>query len=157
MKEKIKITEVGPRDGLQNETVIIPTQEKIQFINLLVDAGLKHIEATSFVRADKIPQLSDAIELSNQLNIQSSPIAYSALTPNLKGYELALKAGYKEEAIFGAASETFTKKNINRTIEESIQGFAELATRAYKDGVKIRGYISTVISCPYEGKISPDK
>ncbi|MBK8394258.1 MAG: hydroxymethylglutaryl-CoA lyase [Leptospiraceae bacterium] len=157
MKEKIKITEVGPRDGLQNETVIIPTQEKIQFINLLVDAGLKHIEATSFVRADKIPQLSDAIELSNQLNIQSSPIAYSALTPNLKGYELALKAGYKEVAIFGAASETFTKKNINRTIEESIQGFAELATRAYKDGVKIRGYISTVISCPYEGKISPDK
>ena len=156
MKEKIKITEVGPRDGLQNESKVISTEDKSRFINLLIDAGLKNIEATSFVKADKIPQLSDATELSKQINFQNAEIAYSALTPNLKGYEVAIQSGFKEVAIFGAASESFTKKNINRTIEESLSGFKELTDRAQKDGIKVRGYISTVVACPYEGKILPE-
>lgn len=156
MKEKIKITEVGPRDGLQNESKVISTEDKSRFINLLIDAGLKNIEATSFVKADKIPQLSDATELSKQINFQNAEIAYSALTPNLKGYEVAMQSGFKEVAIFGAASESFTKKNINRTIEESLSGFKELTDKAQKDGIKVRGYISTVVACPYEGKILPE-
>lgn len=157
MKEKIKITEVGPRDGLQNESKPISTEDKLQFIELLIDAGLTNIEATSFVRADKIPQLADANELAGKLTFQNKSISYSALTPNLKGYEAAIKAGFKEVAIFGAASESFTKKNINKTIEESLSGFKELTDQALKDGIKVRGYISTVVACPYEGKISPEK
>ena len=157
MKERIKITEVGPRDGLQNESKQVSTQDKLQFIELLIEAGLTNIEATSFVRADKIPQLADANELANKLNFQNKSISYCALTPNLKGYEAAIKTGFKEVAIFGAASESFTKKNINRTVEESLSGFKELTDQAIKDGIKVRGYISTVISCPYEGKISPEK
>jgi hydroxymethylglutaryl-CoA lyase len=157
MKEKIKITEVGPRDGLQNESKTVSTEDKAKFIELLTQAGLQNIEATSFVRADKIPQLADAAELSSKLNFQNPTVAYSALTPNLKGYEAAMQAGFKEVAIFGAASESFTKKNINRTIEESLAGFNELTVQAKKDGIKVRGYISTVVACPYEGKISPEK
>ncbi len=157
MKEKIKIAEVGPRDGLQNESKAVATEDKLKFIDLLRQAGLKNIEATSFVKADKIPQLADAIELSKKLDFQNRNIEYSALTPNLKGYEAALHAGFKEVAIFGAASEAFTKKNINRTIEESLSGFKELTDKAKVDGIKVRGYISTVIACPYEGKISPEK
>lgn len=157
MKQKIKITEVGPRDGLQNELKAVSTVDKVKFIELLIESGLKNIEATSFVRADKIPQLADAIELSSKLNFQNPNVAYSALTPNLKGYESAVDAGFKEVAIFGAASESFTKKNINRTIEESLSGFLELTVQARKDGIKVRGYISTVVACPYEGKISPEK
>ena len=157
MKERIKITEVGPRDGLQNESKQVSTQDKLQFIELLIEAGLTNIEATSFVRADKIPQLADANELANKLNFQNKSISYCALTPNLKGYEAAIKTGFKEVAIFGAASESFTKKNINRTVEESLSGFKELTDQAIKDGIKVRGYISTVIACPYEGKISPEK
>ncbi len=157
MKQKIKITEVGPRDGLQNESKAVATMDKVKFIELLIESGLKNIEATSFVRADKIPQLADAIELSSKLNFQNPNVAYSALTPNLKGYESAVDAGFKEVAIFGAASESFTKKNINRTIEESLSGFLELTVQARKDGIKVRGYISTVVACPYEGKISPEK
>lgn len=157
MKEKIKITEVGPRDGLQNESKAIATEDKARFIELLTQAGLKNIEATSFVKADKIPQLADAVELSAKLKFQNANMEYSALTPNLKGYETAIQAGFKEVAIFGAASESFTKKNINRTIEESLSGFEELTVQARKDGIKVRGYISTVVACPYEGKISPEK
>ena len=157
MKDKIKITEVGPRDGLQNESKPVSTDAKLKFIELLIESGLKNIEATSFVKADKIPQLADAIELSHKLNFKDSSVVYSALTPNLKGYEAAIQAGFKEVAIFGAASESFTRKNINRTIEESLKGFEELTARAKLDGIKVRGYISTVIACPYEGKISPDK
>jgi hydroxymethylglutaryl-CoA lyase len=157
MKDKIKITEVGPRDGLQNESKPVSTQDKLKFIDLLVKSGLKHLEATSFVKPDKIPQLADALELSANLDFLNSSIEYSALTPNLKGYEAAVKAGFKEVAIFGAASESFTQKNINRTIEESLNGFRELTDHARKDKIKVRGYVSTIIACPYEGKISPEK
>lgn len=156
MKERIQITEVGPRDGLQNESQVIKTDDKLEYIRLLKESGLKKIEATSFVRADRIPQLSDALELSKKINFSES-VGYSALTPNLKGYENAIQAGFKEIAIFGAASESFTKKNINRTVEESIRDFSVVTEKARQDGIKVRGYISTVIACPYEGKISPEK
>ncbi len=155
MKEKIKIIEVGPRDGLQNEKTPIDTKDKLEFIRLLADSGIKNIEATSFVKPGAIPQLSDAMELSKSLSFQE--MEYSCLTPNLKGYEAALNAGFQEIAIFTATSETFTKKNINKTIDESLQVFKEISDQALKDKIKVRGYISTVVECPYEGKISPDK
>jgi hydroxymethylglutaryl-CoA lyase len=156
MKTKIKITEVGPRDGLQNETNIISTEDKKHFILLLEKSGLSHIEITSFVRPDRIPQLADNTQLSSLLD----PILKeksSVLVPNLKGYESAIKSGYKEIAIFTASSETFTKKNINMTIHESIEIYREISKRAKQDGVKIRAYISTVLHCPYEGYIPPQK
>ncbi|EQA45833.1 HMGL-like protein [Leptospira broomii serovar Hurstbridge str. 5399] len=152
----IKITEVGPRDGLQNESLLVSTQDKLTFIHKLEEAGLKNIEATSFVKKEAIPQLFDAKELSASLNL-SGKTNFSALTPNLKGYQAAKEAGYKEVAVFTAASESFTKRNINRTIAESIQGFTEIFKEANKDGIRVRGYVSTVIDCPYEGKIDPKK
>jgi hydroxymethylglutaryl-CoA lyase len=153
---KIKITEVSPRDGLQNESKILSTEEKLIFITKLMDSGLEHIEVTSFVRKDRIPQLSDSQELSLLLseNIKSKS---SVLVPNIIGYENALKNGYKEIAVFTAASETFTKKNINMSIKESIKSFEEISKKAIIDGVRVRAYISTVIYCPYEGYINPSK
>ncbi|MCE9500051.1 MAG: hydroxymethylglutaryl-CoA lyase [Leptospira sp.] len=156
MKGKVKITEVGPRDGLQNEKKAISTAEKLQFIRLLTDAGVKNIEVTSFVKPGMIPQLSDASELSEKINFQNG-INYAALTPNRKGYESAIKAGFREIAVFTAASDSFTKKNINRTIDESIEIFRDISVQARVDGIRVRGYVSTVIYCPYEGKISPEK
>ncbi len=152
----LKITEVGPRDGLQNEKAEVSTSDKLVFIGKLVQAGLTHIEATSFVKKEAIPQLGDSKELSAGLDLGGN-IRFSALTPNLKGYQAALEAGYKEVAVFTAASESFTKKNINRSIQESIDGFKEIFTEARKDGIQVRGYVSTVIDCPYEGKIDPKK
>ncbi|TGK03204.1 hydroxymethylglutaryl-CoA lyase [Leptospira langatensis] len=152
----MKITEVGPRDGLQNEKSEVPTRDKFEFIQKLIQAGLTHIEATSFVRKENIPQLGDANELSSLLDLKGK-VQFSALTPNLKGYQAALAAGYKEVAVFTAASESFVKKNINRTIQESIEGFKEIFQEAKKDGIKVRGYVSTVIDCPYEGRIDPQK
>ncbi|MBW0432455.1 hydroxymethylglutaryl-CoA lyase [Leptospira yasudae] len=153
---KVKITEVGPRDGLQNEKRPVSTEIKAGYIERLVKAGLTHIEATSFVKKDAIPQLADAAELSALLDLNGK-IRYSALTPNVKGYEAAKNAGYKEVAVFTAASESFVKKNINRTIAESIEGFKEIFQLAHRDGIQVRGYVSTVIDCPYEGKINPTK
>ncbi|PJZ69112.1 hydroxymethylglutaryl-CoA lyase [Leptospira perolatii] len=152
----LKITEVGPRDGLQNESKQISTADKLSFIQKLSESGIKNIEATSFVKKEAIPQLGDAKELSASLDFQKNS-NYSALTPNLKGYEAAIASGFKEVAVFTAASESFTKKNINRTILESIEGFREIFKQAQKDGIRVRGYVSTVIDCPYEGKIAPSK
>jgi hydroxymethylglutaryl-CoA lyase len=154
--EKVKITEVGPRDGLQNEKTFIPTEKKIEFIHALEEAGLKTIEATSFVKPSSIPQLADSAELSKILDPKNSKTDFTALTPNIKGYEQALVHGYKEVAVFTATSNTFTKKNINKTIEESFIAFQEIFTLAKKDGVRVRGYISTVIACPYEGWMKPE-
>ncbi|MDZ4727052.1 MAG: hydroxymethylglutaryl-CoA lyase [Leptospira sp.] len=156
----VKITEVGPRDGLQNEKTIISTNDKFEFIKLLAKTGIKHIEATSFVKKEWVPQMGDAEELAKLIFENKSltnDIQYSCLTPNNKGYESALTSGFKEVAIFTATSESFTKKNINRTVKESIEGFKEIFSRAKSDGIKVRGYISTVIACPYEGKIDPKK
>lgn len=156
--ETVKITEVGPRDGLQNEKTILSTQDKFEFVKRLVESGAKHIELTSFVRKDRIPQMGDAIELSALvLPAFGSQVEFSCLTPNPKGYQAAKEAGFKEVAVFTATSESFTQKNINMTVMESFQAFRPIFDSAKQDGIKVRGYISTVVSCPYEGKIKPEK
>lgn len=156
INKKIKITEVGPRDGLQNESKQISTQNKLTYINLLLEAGFENLEITSFVRHDKIPQLSDSYELSNllPLKIKNKCIV---LVPNMIGYEKARECDYSRIAVFTAASESFTKKNINMSIEESISKIKEIGKRAISDNIKIRLYISTVVHCPYEGYIQPEK
>jgi hydroxymethylglutaryl-CoA lyase len=152
----IKIVEVGPRDGLQNEKVILPTEDKFNFIRLLAGAGLKTIEVTSFVKAPAIPQMSDAPILFEQVKgaLFNQDISFPCLVPNLKGYQAAKALGVKEIALFSATSNSFTKKNINATIDESFERMQEVASEAIKDGVKIRGYISTAFGCPYEGDMS---
>lgn len=150
----IKVVEVGPRDGLQNEPKIVPTNTKIQLINKLSETGLRTIEATSFVSPKWIPQMADNIELYKQIK-KYPDISYPVLVPNLKGLDNALKVGVKEIAIFGAASETFTKKNINCSIEESVTNFTAVIKQAKEQNVKVRGYISCIVGCPYEGYIEP--
>ena len=152
--KSVKIVEVGPRDGLQNEKQIIPASAKIEFINRLSETGLRTIEATSFVSPKWIPQLADAEEVFK--GIKKKPgVAYPVLVPNEKGMQRALDAGAGEIAVFTAASETFNQKNINCSIAESIERFKPVMAMAAKAGVKVRGYISTVIGCPYEGSVAP--
>ncbi|HEY3858279.1 MAG TPA: hydroxymethylglutaryl-CoA lyase [Gammaproteobacteria bacterium] len=155
MPKAVKIVEVGPRDGLQNEKSIISSADKIKFIDLLSDTGLKTIEATSFVSPKWIPQLADAEEVYK--GIAKKPgVAYPVLIPNERGMERALPVGVKEIAVFTAASETFNQKNINATIAESIERFKPVMAIAAKHSIRVRGYISTVIGCPYEGAIKPE-
>jgi hydroxymethylglutaryl-CoA lyase len=153
---KVRIVEVGPRDGLQNQEKILQTDKKLEFIRLLADAGLQDIEVSSFVHPQWVPQLADADALVPQLP-RLENVRYSALVPNLKGLERALKAGVTHIAVFTAASETFNKKNINMSIAESLTAIRAVVTRALQEGVSVRGYISTCFVCPYEGKISKDK
>jgi len=151
----VKIVEVGPRDGLQNEKGVISAADKIKFIDLLSDTGLKTIEATSFVSPKWVPQLADAEEVYKA--IEKKPgVSYPVLVPNEKGMERGLAAGVKEIAVFTAASETFNQKNINASIAESIERFKPVMALAAKNGIQVRGYISTVIGCPYEGPIKPE-
>jgi len=149
----VKIVEVGPRDGLQNEKKILSTSTKIEYIKKLIQAGLPSIEVTSFVSPKAIPQMADSIELYSQIKdeLLNSKAEFPCLVPNIKGYENAKKLGVKEIALFSATSPAFTKKNINATVEESFQRMKEVATEAKKDGIKIRGYISTAFGCPYAG------
>ena len=151
---KIKIVEVGPRDGLQNETIYLPLEDKVSFIKNLVSSGLREIEVTSFVRSDRVPQLRDSKELFNSLqDIQEkNDVSMIALVPNLKGMEAALSAGVKRVALFTATSEKFNQNNINSSIGESIKKIREVASICRTRGISIRGYISTVFGCPYEGK-----
>jgi hydroxymethylglutaryl-CoA lyase len=151
---EVTIYEVGPRDGLQNEARPIPTADKIRLVDLLSAAGLRKIEVTSFVSPKWVPQMADAAEV--MAGIRRVPgVTYAALTPNLKGYEAARAAGADEVAIFGAASETFSRKNINASIDESLARFAEVADAARADGIALRGYVSCVTDCPYEGPVAP--
>ena len=152
----VKIIEVGPRDGLQNESEIISTQDKLFFIEKLIASGLKNIEVTSFVHPEKIPQLKDAKEIISGLK-QHPGLVYSALVPNMKGLERAIESGIKRIAVFTAASETFTKKNINMTIKESLDTFKSIVEGAKKNNISVRGYISTCFICPYEGEITKEK
>lgn len=152
--KRINIYEVGPRDGLQNEKTIIPTQSKIELINHLSAAGFSNIEAASFVSPKWVPQMADAAEVMAGINRQPG-VTYSALTPNLRGLERALEAGVDEVAIFGAASETFSQKNINCSIAESIERFRPVAELAKHNNIPVRGYVSCVVGCPYEGDIAP--
>jgi isopropylmalate/homocitrate/citramalate synthase len=152
----VKIVEVGPRDGLQNEKVTIPTQAKIDYITALGDAGLRVIEAGAFVSPKWVPQMADTAEVYR--NIPKDPgVEYPVLVPNLKGLERAIDAGVKSIAIFTASSETFNKRNINMTIEESFENYAPVVVRALEEGIRVRGYVSTAFGCPYEGEVPPEK
>jgi hydroxymethylglutaryl-CoA lyase len=156
LPKKVRIVEVGPRDGLQNEKMEVPTQVKLELIGRLADAGLSAVEATAFVSPKWIPQMADHTEVLE--GIRRKPgVSYPVLTPNLKGFEAARAAGATEVAVFGAASESFSKKNINCTIAGSLERFRAVADPALQAGIKVRGYISCVLGCPYEGEIAPAK
>jgi len=150
--KKIQIVEVGPRDGLQNEKIWVETETKIALIEKLADAGLTKIEAASFVSPKWVPQMKDAFEVLS--GIERRPgVTYTVLTPNLKGFERALEAGVTEVAVFGAASEAFSQKNINCSISESVERFRPVLEAAQKNSVRVRGYISCVLGCPYQGEV----
>lgn len=152
MNDFVRIVEVGPRDGLQNEKQQVATTDKIALIDRLSATGLRTIEATSFVSPKWVPQLADAAEV--MAGIQRRPgIAYPVLVPNEQGYERALAAGAREVAVFTAASEQFNRTNTNAGIDESLQRFAPVLARAKTDGIQVRGYVSTVLGCPYQGEV----
>lgn len=155
LPEHVRIFEMGPRDGLQNEDTILDTAHKVQLINQLSEAGISHIESGSFVSPKWVPQMAGSDRVFQQLNKQPG-VTYSALTPNLKGLERAIESGVDEVAVFTAASELFNQKNINCSIAESIERFNPLMKMAGDHNLKVRGYVSCVVGCPYEGQISPD-
>jgi hydroxymethylglutaryl-CoA lyase len=154
LARKVRIVEVGPRDGLQNEPREVPTAVKLELIERLADAGLPAVEATAFVSPKWVPQMADHTEVLERIR-RKPGVCYPVLTPNLKGFEAARAAGATEVAIFGAASESFSRKNINCSIAESLERFRPVADEAKKHGIKVRGYVSCVLGCPYEGEISP--
>ncbi len=154
MNQQVRIFEVGPRDGLQNEKAVVSAADKIRYINLLAQTGITRMEATSFVRPGVIPQLADADEVYRGIE-KTTGVRFSALTPNVKGMENALAAGVQEAAVFTAASDAFTLKNINCTIEESLRRFHDVIHLANEADVPVRGYVSTVVECPYVGPVEP--
>lgn len=156
LPKRVRVVEVGPRDGLQNEAVIIPTAVKLAFIEKLLDAGVADIEATSFVNPRWIPALADATELACRLPRRSG-VSYAALVPNRQGYERFRQTGLDVAAVFMSASETHNKKNINKSIEETFAVLADVVAMAKADGKRVRGYVSTVFGCPYEGMVAPDR
>ena len=156
LPSKVRIVEVGPRDGLQNEKAEVPTEVKLELIERLAAAGLPAVEATAFVSPKWIPQMADHTEVLERIR-RKPGVAYPVLTPNLKGFQAALAAGAAEVAVFGAASESFSQKNINCSIAESLERFRPVAEAARAANVKVRGYISCVMGCPYEGEIAPEK
>lgn len=151
---RVRIVEVGPRDGLQNEPDKVPTVDKIAYIDLLTQAGLRDIEVTSFVRPSRIPQLADAADVFAGI-LHRDGVRYSALVPNRKGLENAQAAGVRSIAVFTGASESFTRRNINMTIAESLDRFGEVTRQALAAGMEVRGYISVCFGCPYEGSVDP--
>ncbi len=153
LPKSVKMVEVGPRDGLQNEPQTVPAATKIRLIEDLADAGLSSIEAGAFVSPKWVPQMADSAQVLAGLKPRPG-VRYSVLVPNLQGFEAAMKAGAAEVAIFGAASETFSRKNINCSIAESLDRFAPVAAAARQAGVPVRGYISCVLGCPYEGAVA---
>ncbi|QXZ09742.1 hydroxymethylglutaryl-CoA lyase [Comamonas sp. Y33R10-2] len=153
---RVKLIDVGPRDGLQNEKQPVPAAVKIELVQLLQDAGLKEIEVTSYVSPKWVPQMADNAEFMAGI-ARSSGVLYSVLTPNLKGFEAALVDKPDEIVVFGAASEAFSQKNINCSIAESIERFAPVVQAALNAGIAVRGAMSCTVGCPYEGEIAPDK
>lgn len=152
----VRLVEVGPRDGLQNEKARVPTDVKVALIDLLGDAGLPSIEATSFVSPKWVPQMADAAEV--MMRIRRKPgVRYPVLTPNMQGFEAARAAGADEVAIFVAATEAFSKRNINCSIAESLERARPMFDAARSDGIRVRGYISVVLGCPYEGDVDPQQ
>ena len=152
MSDRVRIVEVGPRDGLQNEKLPVSTADKIALIDRLSATGLRSIEATSFVSPRWVPQLADAAQVYAGITRREG-VAYPVLVPNEQGYDRARAAGVQEVAVFTAASETFNRTNTNAGIDESLQRFAPILQRAAADGVRVRGYVSTVLGCPYQGEV----
>jgi hydroxymethylglutaryl-CoA lyase len=150
----VTIYEVGPRDGLQNESRLIPTDDKVALIDALSETGLPAIELTSFVNPKWIPQLADGVEVARRVKRRPG-VRYSALVPNRQGFDSALKAGMPEIAVFLSASETHNKKNVNKTIAATLEAFSEVVPPALERGLRVRAYVSTVYGCPYEGKVDP--
>ncbi|MCK3826090.1 hydroxymethylglutaryl-CoA lyase [Pseudomonas sp. W2Aug9] len=152
----VRLVEVGPRDGLQNEAQPISVADKVQLVDALSEAGLSYIEVGSFVSPKWVPQMAGSAEVFAQ--IQRKPgVSYGALAPNLRGFEDALAAGVKEVAVFAAASEAFSQRNINCSISESLERFAPIMAAAKQHGISVRGYVSCVLGCPYEGDIAPEQ
>ena len=156
MPQQVRLVEVGPRDGLQNEKQPISVADKVRLVDDLSAAGLSYIEVGSFVSPKWVPQMAGSAEVFAGIQ-QRSGVTYAALAPNLKGFEAALAAGVQEVAVFAAASEAFSQKNINCSIAESLQRFEPLMAAAQEHGVKVRGYISCVLGCPYDGDVSPEQ
>jgi len=156
LNKSVRIVEVGPRDGLQNERGELPTAVKVELIERLADAGLPAVEATAFVSPKWVPQMADHTEVLERIR-RKPGVSYPVLTPNLKGFEAARAAGATEVAIFGAASEAFSQKNINCSIAESLERFRPVVTEAARHGIKVRGYVSCVLGCPYEGEVKPER
>jgi hydroxymethylglutaryl-CoA lyase len=153
---RITIVEVGPRDGLQNEHAVMSTADKIAFVNLLSAANLPVIEVSAFVSRKWVPQMADAAEVF--AGIAREPgIRYTALVPNLAGLDRALEAGVGEIAVFAAASESFSRANINQSIDASLTTYTQVCNRAREAGLRVRGYVSTAFGCPYEGEVAPEK
>jgi isopropylmalate/homocitrate/citramalate synthase len=151
---KVRIVDVGPRDGLQNEPKAVPLATKIELVNRLADAGLPAVEAGAFVAPKWVPQMADSLAVLKGIR-RKSGVSYPVLVPNMQGFEAALAAKVDEIAIFGAASETFSRKNINCSIAESLERFAPVAAAARAQGIRVRGYVSCVAGCPYEGEVAP--
>jgi hydroxymethylglutaryl-CoA lyase len=152
----VRMFEVGPRDGLQNEPVTIATETKIELIDLLSETGLKTIEVGSFVSPKWVPQMSDTEAVLKGIN-RKEGVTYPVLTPNMKGFEAAARAGAQEVAVFGSATEGFSQKNINCSIAESLERFAPVCEAARARSIRVRGYVSCVVGCPYEGEVDPKK
>lgn len=156
MPDKIQIVEVGPRDGLQNEKMIVSVEMKVTLIERLADAGLKTVEVGAFVSPKWVPQMAATDEVMARIERRAG-VSYPVLTPNMKGYEGARAAGAEAIGVFAAASESFSKKNINCSIAESIERFRPVVEAAKRDGVKVRGFVSVVVGCPFEGDIAPEQ
>lgn len=156
LPDKVTIVEVGPRDGLQNEKQVVPLDAKVKLIESLADSGLTIVEAGSFVSPKWVPQMADSADVFAQLS-RNDAVTYTALTPNMRGFENALASKVDEVAVFGAASESFSMKNINCSIEESLERFSPVIEAAKANNLKVRGYVSCVLGCPYEGEIAPQK
>jgi len=154
LRRAVRLCEVGPRDGLQNEKAMVPTDVKVALIDMLTDAGLPAIEATSFVSPKWVPQMADAADVMARI-ARKAGVRYPVLTPNLKGFDAALAAGADEVAVFVAATESFSKRNINCSIAESLERARPVFEAAREAGVRVRGYISVVLGCPYEGDVDP--
>lgn len=154
--EEVRIVEVGPRDGLQNEKSVIPTQARVDFIDALADAGLTTIEVGAFVHPKWVPQMAGTAEVWELIERRTG-VDYPVLVPNMKGLERALEVGVESIAIFTAASDGFNQKNINMTVAESLESYQPVAERARAEGLKIRGYVSTACGCPYDGNVEPER
>ncbi len=156
LPQHVRLVEVGPRDGLQNEKQPISVADKVRLVDDLSAAGLEYIEVGSFVSPKWVPQMAGSAEVFAQIQ-QKPGVTYAALTPNLQGFEAAMLAGVKEVAVFAAASEAFSQKNINCSISDSLQRFVPLLDAAREQGIRVRGYVSCVLGCPYQGEVAPQQ